>query len=108
MKKEGNVPYVFIGFAARFEIEETSALYRCFDNSNLQGSDAVASMVVFADGNLRKVIIENSSFKTVEGPDDFASMKEIISRRYSRVMEEKQPIPDLIMLTGERSAFKRN
>ncbi|MCH8568579.1 MAG: excinuclease ABC subunit UvrC [Balneolales bacterium] len=72
----------------------------CFDNSNLMGSDPVASMVCFVDGQPRKSEYKRYNIKTVEGPDDFASMKEVLTRRYSRVMREKQHIPDLIVVDG--------
>ncbi len=72
----------------------------CFDNSNIQGSDPVASMVCFVDAQPRKSSYKRYHIKTVEGPDDFASMKEVISRRYRRVMKEKQQIPDLIVVDG--------
>src|SRR5699024_2479275 len=64
----------------------------CFDNSNLQGSDPVASMVCFVDARTRKSEYKRFHIKTVEGPDDFASMEEVLSRRYGRVMREKQQI----------------
>lgn len=72
----------------------------CFDNSNIQGSDPVASMVCFVDARPRKSEYKRFHIKTVEGPDDFASMKEIVTRRYKRVMKEKQQIPDLIVVDG--------
>lgn len=72
----------------------------CFDNSNLQGSDPVASMVCFVDAQPRKSEYKRFNIKSVEGPDDFASMKEIVKRRYSRVMREEQQIPDLIVVDG--------
>jgi excinuclease ABC subunit C len=72
----------------------------CFDNSNLQGTDPVASMVCFVDARPRKSEYKRFNIKTVEGPDDFASMKEILTRRYKRVMDEKQHIPDLIVVDG--------
>ncbi|WP_142712950.1 excinuclease ABC subunit UvrC [Fodinibius sediminis] len=72
----------------------------CFDNSNLQGTDPVASMVCFVDARPRKSSYKRFHIKTVEGPDDFASMKEVLSRRYSRVMKEKEQIPDLIVVDG--------
>ncbi|MFH5831211.1 excinuclease ABC subunit UvrC [Halalkalibaculum sp. DA384] len=72
----------------------------CFDNSNIQGSDPVASMVCFVDARPRKSEYKRFHIKTVEGPDDFASMKEVISRRYKRVMKEEQHIPDLIVVDG--------
>ncbi len=72
----------------------------CFDNSNLMGTDPVASMVCFVDGQPRKSEYKRYNIKTVEGPDDFASMKEVLTRRYTRVMREKQHIPDLIVVDG--------
>lgn len=72
----------------------------CFDNSNIQGSDPVASMICFVDAKPRKSEYKRFHIKTVEGPDDFASMKEVISRRYKRVKKEKQQAPDLIVVDG--------
>jgi len=100
MKKEGNVPYVLSALQRDLRLKKLPRVIECFDNSNLQGSDAVASMVVFTDGKPKKSLYRKFIIKTVEGPDDFASMREIISRRYSRVKEENQPVPDLIMVDG--------
>ncbi len=72
----------------------------CFDNSNLQGTDPVASMVCFVDARPKKSGYKRFHIKTVKGPDDFASMKEVLSRRYKRVMDEGQQIPDLIVVDG--------
>ncbi|MEX0823262.1 MAG: excinuclease ABC subunit UvrC [Balneolaceae bacterium] len=72
----------------------------CFDNSNTQGSDPVASMVCFVDSQPRKSEYKKFRIKTVEGPDDFASMKEIVKRRYQRVKKEKLQPPDLILIDG--------
>jgi len=72
----------------------------CFDNSNTQGSDPVASMVCFVDSQPRKSEYKRFKIKTVTGPDDFASMKEILKRRYKRVKEEKRQPPDLILIDG--------
>ena len=72
----------------------------CFDNSNIQGSDPVASMVTFVDGQPRTSSYKRFQIKTVVGPDDFASMREIVKRRYSRVIKEKQQVPDLILIDG--------
>jgi excinuclease ABC subunit C len=100
MKKEGNVPYVLSALQRDLRLKKLPRVIECFDNSNLQGSDAVASMVVFTDGKPKKSLYRKFIIKTVEGPDDFASMREIISRRYSRVIQENQPVPDLIMVDG--------
>lgn len=71
-----------------------------FDNSNIQGNYAVSAMPVFIDGKPAKKEYRHFNVKTVEGPDDFATMKEIIHRRYSRVLEEKLPLPQLIVIDG--------
>jgi len=70
----------------------------CFDNSNFQGTNAVAAMSVFINGKAAKKEYRHFNIKTVEGPDDFASMQEVIYRRYKRVLEEKQPLPQLIII----------
>jgi len=72
----------------------------CFDNSNIQGSDPVASMVSFVDAQPRKSEYKRFKIKTVTGADDFASMKEIVKRRYSKVKKEKLQPPDLILIDG--------
>lgn len=72
----------------------------CFDNSNLQGTNPVASMVCFKDGKPSKKDYRHFNIKTVEGPDDFASMKEIVHRRYSRLLNEDLPLPQLIVIDG--------
>ncbi|HNR20274.1 MAG TPA: excinuclease ABC subunit UvrC [Bacteroidia bacterium] len=72
----------------------------CFDNSNFQGTNAVAAMSVFKDGKPSKKDYRHFNIKTVEGVDDFASMEEVVYRRYSRVLEEKQPLPQLIVIDG--------
>ncbi len=100
MKKEGNVPYALSALQRDLRLKNLPRKIECFDNSNLQGSDAVASMVVFVDGKPKKSLYRKFIIKTVEGPDDFASMREIIHRRYSRLIEEKENIPDLIMVDG--------
>jgi excinuclease ABC subunit C len=72
----------------------------CFDNSNLQGTNAVAACVVFKDGKPSKKDYRHFNIKTVVGPDDFASMEEVIRRRYSRLLAENQPLPDLVVIDG--------
>lgn len=75
-------------------------IIECFDNSNLQGTNPVASMVRFVNGRSDKKNYRHFNIKTVVGADDFASMKEIVSRRYSRLLEEKATLPDLILIDG--------
>ncbi len=72
----------------------------CFDNSNLQGSNPVAACVVFKDGKPSKKEYRKFDIKTVEGPDDFASMEEVVFRRYKRLKEEEKPLPQLIVIDG--------
>ena len=72
----------------------------CFDNSNLQGTNPVASCVVFRDGKPSRKEYRHFNIKTVVGPDDFASMREIVYRRYSRLLEEGAELPDLIIVDG--------
>ncbi|MHB8904892.1 MAG: helix-hairpin-helix domain-containing protein, partial [Melioribacteraceae bacterium] len=100
MKKDGDVPYALSALQRDLRSKKLPRVIECFDNSNLQGSDAVASMVVFVDGKPKKSLYRKFIIKTVEGPDDFASMREIIHRRYSKVLEENLPFPDLIMVDG--------
>lgn len=72
----------------------------CFDNSNFQGTTPVASMVRFVNARPDKKGYRHFNIKTVEGPNDFASMKEIVGRRYKRLLEENLPLPDLILIDG--------
>ena len=72
----------------------------CFDNSNIQGSDPVAGCVVFVKGKPSKKDYRKYNIKTVEGPDDYASMKEVVWRRYKRAVEENTPLPDLLITDG--------
>jgi len=72
----------------------------CFDNSNIQGAFPVAACVVFKDAKPAKKDYRHFNIKTVVGPDDFASMKEVVYRRYKRLLDEKQPLPQLIIVDG--------
>ncbi|GJM62213.1 excinuclease ABC subunit UvrC [Persicobacter diffluens] len=72
----------------------------CFDNSNIQGSNPVASMVCFKNGKPSKKDYRKFHIKTVVGPDDFASMKEVVGRRYQRLLNEDAPLPELIVIDG--------
>ncbi len=72
----------------------------CFDNSNIQGTNPVAACVVFKNGKPSKKDYRKFNIKTVEGPDDFASMEEVVYRRYKRLKEEEQPLPQLIIIDG--------
>jgi excinuclease ABC subunit C len=72
----------------------------CFDNSNIQGTNPVAACVVFKDGKASKKDYRHFNIKTVVGPDDFASMEEVVYRRYKRMLDENQPLPQLIIIDG--------
>jgi len=78
----------------------------CFDNSNISGSDAVAACVVFKKMKPSKQDYRKYNIKTVVGPDDYASMKEVVYRRYHRLMEEEQPLPDLIIADGGKGQME--
>ena len=81
-------------------LKELPHRIECFDNSNIQGAFPVAAMTVFKDGKPSKKDYRHFNIKTVEGPDDFASMEEVIYRRYKRLLEESQPLPQLIVIDG--------
>ncbi|MGO9230288.1 MAG: excinuclease ABC subunit UvrC [Bryobacteraceae bacterium] len=72
----------------------------CFDISHIQGTDKVASMVVWEDGRMKKADYRKFLIKTVIGNDDFASMREVVTRRYARLLEEKRPLPGLVLIDG--------
>ena len=72
----------------------------CFDISHIQGTDKVASMVVWEDGRMKKADYRKFIIRTVIGNDDFASMREVVTRRYSRLQAENQPMPSLILIDG--------
>ena len=85
---------------ADFRLSELPRHIECFDNSNIQGTNPVASCVVFRDGKPSKKDYRHFNIKTVEGPDDFASMKEVLTRRYTRLVNEGQGLPQLIVVDG--------
>ncbi|WP_304471962.1 excinuclease ABC subunit UvrC, partial [uncultured Muribaculum sp.] len=83
-----------------FRLSELPRHIECFDNSNIQGTNPVASCVVFKNAKPSKRDYRHFNIKTVEGPDDFASMKEVLTRRYTRLMEEGEGLPQLIVVDG--------
>lgn len=83
-----------------FRLSELPRHIECFDNSNIQGTNPVASCVVFKNGKPSKRDYRHFNIKTVEGPNDFASMIEVLTRRYSRLIEEGQPLPQLVVVDG--------
>jgi excinuclease ABC subunit C len=88
------------------ELQETLSLpelpkrIECFDISHIQGAETVASMVVWEDGKMKKADYRKFIIRTVEGVDDFASMREVVTRRYKRLQEEKKPLPSLVLIDG--------
>ena len=83
-----------------FRLSQLPRHIECFDNSNIQGTNPVASCVVFKDAKPSKKDYRHFNIKTVEGPDDFASMKEVLTRRYTRLVNEGEPLPQLIVVDG--------
>ena len=72
----------------------------CFDNSNFQGTNAVSACVVFKNAKPNKKEYRHFNIKTVDGPDDFASMKEVVYRRYSRMINEQSDLPEVVIIDG--------
>lgn len=85
---------------ADLRLSEEPRHIECFDNSNIQGTNPVAACVVFKNGKPSKKDYRHFNIKTVEGPDDFASMEEVVYRRYKRLVDEEQPLPQLIIIDG--------
>ncbi len=100
MKNEGYVPYSVAALQRDLRLSSLPRKIECFDISNLQGTDSVASMVVFEDGKPKKSLYRKFIIKDVVGPDDFLSMQEVIRRRYSKLLEVNEKMPDLIMVDG--------
>lgn len=87
-------------------LKELPVQIECFDNSNIQGSDPVAACVVFKMGKPSKSDYRKYNIKTVVGPDDYASMKEVVRRRYQRLLDEKAPLPNLIITDGGKGQME--
>lgn len=85
---------------ADFRLSELPRHIECFDNSNIQGTNPVASCVVFKNAKPSKRDYRHFNIKTVEGPDDFASMREVLTRRYTRLMQEGEELPQLVVVDG--------
>jgi excinuclease ABC subunit C len=83
-------------------LDEPPYRIECFDISNIQGSDAVASMVAWEGGKLRRSDYRSYTIRSVEGPDDYASMAEAVTRRYRRLLAEDRRLPDLVLIDGGR------
>ena len=88
------------------KMEKMPLIIECFDNSNIQGSDAVAACVVFKKLKPSKKDYRKYNIKTVVGPDDYASMREVVRRRYKRAIEEETPLPQLILADGGKGQME--
>jgi excinuclease ABC subunit C len=87
-------------FQEILSLPELPKRIECFDISHIQGAETVASMVVWEDGKMKKSDYRKFIIRTVEGVDDFASMREVVTRRYKRLQEEKKPMPSLVLIDG--------
>lgn len=99
-KKAGSVDRILKSVQEDFRLKELPVHIECFDNSNMQGSEPVAACVVFKNGKPQKGEYRHYNIKDVKGIDDFASMKEVVFRRYKRLLDEKQGLPQLIVIDG--------
>lgn len=97
---ERNVERIMETMKKDLRLNERPRHIECFDNSNIQGTNPVSACVVFRDGKPSKKEYRHFNVRTVEGPNDFATMEEVIFRRYSRLIEEKQELPQLIIIDG--------
>lgn len=100
MKSEGQIPYSLAALQRDLRLPHLPKKIECFDISNLQGTDSVASLVVFEDGKPKRKLYRKFIIKDVVGPDDFSSMQEVIRRRYLKVVQGEDKMPDLIMVDG--------
>jgi excinuclease ABC subunit C len=100
LKRADSVPYGVASLQKDLRLEVLPRRIECFDISNTQGTDSVASLVVFVDGKPKKSEYRKFKIRGVEGPDDFASMREVVERRFTRLLEEHSPLPDLLMVDG--------
>jgi len=87
------------------KLSESPTHIECFDNSNLQGTNPVSSMVCFRNGKPSKKDYRHFNIKTVKGPDDFASMREVVFRRYKRLINEGEDLPQLIVIDGGKGQW---
>ena len=95
-----NARAIAVALQDALALPELPKRIECFDISHIQGAETVASMVVWEDGKMKKADYRKFIIRTVEGVDDFASMREVVTRRYKRLCEEKKPLPSLILIDG--------
>ncbi len=99
-KREKQVPKAILSLQRDLRLKRPPIRLECFDNSHIQGTDLVSSMVVFEQGKPKKSEYRKFKSETVQRNDDYATMKEVVRRRYTRVLAEKQQLPDLIIIDG--------
>ncbi|UZR94573.1 excinuclease ABC subunit UvrC [Chondrinema litorale] len=100
IQKSKSKNYALIQLKEDLSLQDLPRHIECFDNSNIQGTNPVSAMVCFIDGKPAKKEYRHYNIKTVVGPDDFASMYEVVYRRYKRLKEEEKPLPNLIVIDG--------
>ncbi|MEI8133457.1 MAG: excinuclease ABC subunit UvrC [bacterium] len=100
LKKDDFVPHVLKALQRDLHLKKTPRHIECFDNSHFQGSETVSSMVYFENAKPKKSEYRKYKNKTVEGIDDFASMREVVYRRYAKLIEDNSELPDLIVIDG--------
>ena len=100
MKKDAELPKRILEFQKDLQLPKPPRIIECFDNSHIQGSEFVSSVVVFKDGKPLKSEYRKFKIKTVQQNDDFAAMKEAVYRRYKRLLEEEKSLPDLVIIDG--------
>jgi len=99
-QKDQSMPRAILSLQQDLRMEKMPRRIECYDNSHIQGTDYVSSMVVFVDGKPKKSEYRNFKLRTVEGNDDFEAMKEVITRRFERALEEGAVLPDLVIIDG--------
>ncbi len=100
LKQKDRAPKILLELQKRLKLNKVPRVIEGFDNSNIQGTDPVAGMVCFKNGKPHKAGYRKFKIKTVEGPDDFASMREVVTRRFQRLLDEQGDMPDLILIDG--------
>ena len=106
VEPEGNKLHVLEKIQSELHLPELPRHIECFDNSNIQGAFPVAAMVPFVDGKPCPAEYRHYNIKTVEGPDDYASMEEVAYRRYKRLKDENKPLPQLIIVDGGKGQME--
>ncbi|MFP4528680.1 MAG: excinuclease ABC subunit UvrC, partial [Candidatus Kapaibacterium sp.] len=99
-RREQSLPHAVTALQRDLRLPNPPRRIECIDNSHIQGSDMVSSLVVFEEGKPKKADYRKFKIKSVEKGDDFAAMREVVNRRYSRLIAEEQPLPDLIVIDG--------